>query len=174
MNFEVMGPYTLKRFGEKHKIITDQTRTNLKVLLDDNENGLSSARGCYVFAIHAGQGYTPYYVGQAAKQSLLRESLSHGKQAIYNKVCSNTNGTPVLFFVPATTRSGKYRATNTKLPSITFLEQWLIAKALEKNPELHNTKETKFLRKLHVTGIFNATQGEATKSSGELAKALSL
>jgi hypothetical protein len=134
----------------------------------------ASARGCYVFSIKAGNGYTPYYVGQAAKQALLAEALSPHKLTIYNDVCAHTHGTPVLFFIPKITSTGKYSATNSKLSSVTFLERWLIAKALEKNYNLYNTKETKFLRELHVTGIFNATKGEATSSSRALTKALSL
>jgi hypothetical protein len=44
--------------------------------------------------------------------------------------------------------------------------------AIEKNPDLINNKETKFLRGLHVVSIFNAKQGESTAESQALSKAL--
>jgi hypothetical protein len=52
------------------------------------------------------------------------------------------------------------------------LERWLIATAIEKNPDLINNKETRFLRNIHVTGLFNAGKGEATVDSQKLRKAL--
>jgi hypothetical protein len=172
VNFQVEGPYTLQRFGQLHEIITNQSKQTLKKTLDDEGRGLSIARGCYVFAIKAASGYTPYYVGQANKQSILAEALSPPKLTIYNEVCSNTNGTPVLFFLPMITPNGKYCKTTVRRRSITFLERWLIAQALGKNPNLYNTSETQFLRKLHVVGVFNATQGESTTQSRALTKAL--
>ncbi len=57
------------------------------------------------------------------------------------------------------------------MPS-TFLERWIIAVAIEKNPDLRNNKETRFLRQIHVVGIFNAKQGESTSGSRRLRKPL--
>lgn len=174
MNFEVYGPYELKRFGHLHGIITNQSKRLLKTTLNNEMPGLAAARGCYLFAIQAGLGYTPYYVGQSSRQSLLDEALSTHKLTIYSKVCTNTHGTPVLFFLPKITATGRYSYASTKSKAVTFLERWLIAQALKKNPKLYNTSETKFLRQLHATGIFNATKGEATTESRELKKALGL
>jgi hypothetical protein len=173
MNFDVSGPFVLKRFGKKIQILTKETKTALKTILDNTE-GLADARGCYVFAIRASQGYTPHYVGQAAKQPVVDEAMSDPKLTIYNQVCANHNGSPVLFLLPMMTPTGRYNAGNQSSPALTFLERWLISQALEKNPNLYNTKETRYLRKLHVVGLFNATQGEATKQSRALSKALGL
>lgn len=172
MIFDVAGPFKVSRHGPKN-IITDQSLDDLNTEVEKSDNGLSESCGCYVFAIRAGRGYTPYYVGQACKSSLPHESLNVANREKYNKVISQTKGTLVVFFLPLKTPTGKYhRKSNARLSSINFLERWLIATSIGKNPDLINNKETRFLRNIHVTGIFNPTQGEATTASQHLSKAL--
>jgi hypothetical protein len=135
--------------------------------------GLSDACGCYVFAIRAGKGYTPYYVGQGCQQAMLDEALNVSNREKYNKVCSESNGMPVIFFLPMVTPTGRYRKkSNGSLPAIDFLERWIIATAIQKNRELINNKETRFLRNIHVVGIFNPKKGESTKGSTLLHRTL--
>ncbi|WP_234684775.1 hypothetical protein [Bradyrhizobium monzae] len=54
MDFDVAGPFTLERSGPK-KMITDLTVKALKPVLEEWEEGLSDACGCYVFAVRAGR-----------------------------------------------------------------------------------------------------------------------
>lgn len=174
MRFDVAGPFELRRYGSK-KILTDESLADLKVQLEEWETGLAEACGCYLFAMRAGKGLMPYYVGQACKRSLSKEALNSANIVKFNKILSNRNGTPVIFLLPMRTPSGKFRKqkkTNGGLNELDFLERWLIAAALEKNSTLINNKETYFLRNIHVSGIFNPRQGEATLASQELAKAL--
>jgi hypothetical protein len=173
MQFDVAGPFKLTRHGTK-KFITEQTKTDLKPDLEENSLGLSSACGCYVFAIHAGKGYTPYYVGQACKQSVLNEALNPSNREKYNKACSESNGTPVLCVVPMRSPNGRYRKQGGGGLAISFLERWLIAAAIEKNSSLINNRETKFLRRIKVSGIFNADRGAATKAAKLLRQTLGL
>ena len=172
MNFGAQGPFKLNRHGPK-KLINKNTKDALRAALDQFDLGLSDACGCYVFAVRAGKGYTPYYVGRAEKRSILNEFLNPSNTGKYNDVLSYTTGTPVMFVLPMLTPQGKYRKLATgELGSLRFLERWLIAQCIEKNPDLVNNKETKFLRSIHVTGIFNATEGEAHNGSRALAKAI--
>ncbi len=172
MIFDVEGPFKLARYGKK-KLITGESIRNLKRELDRRRTGLSRVRGCYVFVIHAGKGYTPYYVGQACKRSILREAMNPSNLSKYNDVCSETNGKPMLFVLRMQTTKGRdKRRGNSGSKSTTFLERWLIAEGFKKNPDLKNNKQTKFLRDLHVVGIFNAKKGEATNASRELKRAL--
>ena len=94
----------------------------------------------------------------------------------YNKVlCDKKRVTPILFFLPMRTPGGRFRKKSTAnggLASLKFLERWLIAEAIRKNSELINSKQTHFLRNLHVTGIMNAKLGEATAASQKLRKTL--
>jgi hypothetical protein len=117
------------------------------------------------------------YVGQACKSFLVKEALNASNRGKYNEVLSEKNGRPFLFFVPMRTPTGRLRRSKTgagRLATIDFLEEWLIATALRKNPNLMNNRKTRFLRSVHVTGVFNAKHGEATKAAQLLRKGLGL
>ncbi len=171
MRFDVAGPFKLTRH-EKKKLITQQLIADLEQELEKRNPGLSKACGCYVFAIHAGKGYTPYYVGQACKRSLLGEALNPSNREKYNKACSQSNGTPFMFFLPMRTPNGRYRKRGTGSGSLDFLEGWLIAAGINKNDKLINNKRTFFLRKISVAGVLNAKKGQPTKASRELKRTL--
>jgi len=49
---------------------------------------LLNTRGGYIFAIRAGKGFTPWYVGQA-KKSFKQEIFTPHKKDIYNCVLAN-------------------------------------------------------------------------------------
>nr|WP_199045497.1 hypothetical protein [Dyella sp. ASV24] len=175
MRFDVAGPFEIPRHGKKRNI-TKESLVQLSAQMEEREEGLSESCGCYVFAKRAGGGITPWYVGQACKRPMLKEALNPDNITKYNGVLDDDKGTPLLFVIPARTRGGKLRKRPASekggLPSITFLEKWLIAAAIEKNPDLVNNKETRFLRDLHVVGIFNPKQGESTTASKDLRRAL--
>lgn len=172
MHFDVAGPFTVSRHGKK-KNITKESLSNLKEQMEDWEEGLSDSCGCYMFAKSAGGGIIPWYVGKACRRPMLHEALNSDNITKYNKVLDD-KGMPLLFIIPERTPTGKLRKRpkSSGLPSITFLERWLIATALCKNPDLINNRETKFLRGLHVVGILNAKKGESTKASQKFKKAL--
>jgi hypothetical protein len=174
MQFDVAGPFELSRHGAK-QIITKNSLKELKPELDAWEEGLSDACGCYVFVLRAGKGFTPYYVGQACKRAIVEEALNPSNREKYNEVLGEGQGTPMLFLIPLRTPTGKFRKkkqADGKLSAVEFLERYLIATAIEKNPNLINNKETRFLRKIHVVGVFNAKKGEGTSASQMLNKAL--
>ena len=172
MHFDVSGPFEIIRHGKK-RIITKESLECLGNDMEEWEQGLSESCGCYVFAKRAGGGIIPWYVGQACRLPMCKEALNAENITKYNKVLDE-KGTPLIFVIPARTPNGKLRRrpASKGLSSITFLERWLIATALEKNPALINTRETMFLRGLHVKGIFNSIQGESTSASQELSRAL--
>jgi hypothetical protein len=146
--------------------------TELKTKVEEREKGLSDACGCYVFALKSGRGSIPYYVGQACRRPLLEEATNASNLTKYNEILGKKKrGKPVLFFLPMKTPGGKFRRRKSgsgKLPALDFLERWLISMALERNASLANNRETRFLRKIHVTGVFNAKRGETTKAAQAL------
>lgn len=172
MRFDVYGPFTIERFGRK-KLITKDSIDDLLSQFDNEKKGLSDSCGCYVFALRAGKGYTPYYVGQTHKQSIAIEALNPSNISKYNGI--QKYGTPVIFAIPLLTPKGAFRdpeKVKGRLASVDFLERWLIRKCLEKNWNLLNNKETAFLRKIEVRGIFNSGRGDATKHTTQLKKAI--
>jgi hypothetical protein len=168
MNFDVCGPFEIPRNPGK-TLIDKKLLPDLKAEIEKLNHGLTDACGCYVFAIRAAKGYKPWYVGQTKMQKLFWESFADSKINLYNEVINARNGVPVITFIPTLTKGGaKYRKPNKQIISIDFLEKWLIGEAFQKNQHLLNIQHTKFLKDLHVTGIFNAKQGEAHKPSREL------
>jgi hypothetical protein len=172
MNFDVYGPYEIKRFTPS-KLLTKDTLLAIRAQCPD----LILTCGCYVFATRAGKGFTPWYVGQANKTSLIAEAFNASNINKLNEAFAHIKGTPVVFFLPLLTKNGNFAKPSSAgkgRKSVDFLEEWLIASALQKNSKLINQQKTKFLRELHVRGLFNARQGEADVHSNKLKKALNL
>ena len=173
MNFDVCGPFEIPRNKTKTRI--DEERLGeLDKAMEEEYPGLSSACGCYVFVMHAGKGYKPWYIGQTKSPSILKEAFNSRNINAYNGVLDKIkSGTPMIFFIPTLTRGGaKYRKPNRQLKSIDFLEKWLIGEAFQKNVNIINIRDTKFLKDLHVKGVFNAKHGESDNSSKELRRAV--
>jgi hypothetical protein len=171
MKFDVAGPFKIDRFT-KMRIITRQSKASLRAELEKWDEGLSEACGCYVFGVRAGKGIRPFYAGQSLRRSILEEAMNSSNINKYNEVLGNRGGgSPVLFVLPWLTASReRYRKKGKGKHgsrTLDFLEDWLIGTALQKNPKLINNKQTRFLRQVHVTGVFNAKHGEATWESGK-------
>jgi len=173
MDFDVAGPFHLSRHGNK-KIVTKHSLKELKSAVEEWESGLSNACGCYVFAVRAGKGFTPYYVGQACKRPITDEALNPSNREKYNEVLGYGRGSPVIFFLPMRTPKGKFRKKSQagRIPAMTFLERWLIATVITKNPDMINNKETRFLRGIRVIGLLNSERGKSTSASSLLRRTL--
>ncbi|QYY36868.1 hypothetical protein [Ruficoccus sp. ZRK36] len=97
---------------------------------------MAGKQGCYVFALKAGRGHKPWYVGKATK-SMYQECLSLDKLNKYNEVLFKGNkGTPVLFFIVL-------GGNKKKVPKgdIDEMEPFFIQNALTKNPDLTNIQK---------------------------------
>jgi hypothetical protein len=80
-------------------------------------------------------------------------------------------GNPVIFLLPMVTPKRKLRKRpNKPLRTIDFLEEWLIATCLVKNPDLINNRKTKILKNIHVTGILNAKRGSGKNGASSALK----
>ncbi len=113
------------------------------------------AVGVYVFAIRAGKGYTPIYVGKTAN-SFENEAFTPTNRANhYNPALLRyKKGLPVLFFVVHPRSKGKI---NQK--AIDQVETFFIDVASIKNSELSNVKKKK-KHMWRVSGVVRAKQGE--------------
>ena len=129
------------------------------------EAGLSGAIGCYIFAVRAGKGVLPWYVGLAAKQSFKKECFTSHKLVHYNNVVSERKGTPFLTLVSKYTPGGKLQNPTVNLHcDIQYLETLLIANCMSRNPNLYNKRDTKLLRKMVIPGLLNTPVGKAATS----------
>ena len=99
----------------------------------DEASEMKRRKGCYAFAIRAGRGITPLYVGKATK-AFEQECFTDHKLKHYNYALAQyQKGTPVMFFVAHPTGSGK-----TNKVEITDIEDFLIQVGRRVNPDLRN------------------------------------
>jgi hypothetical protein len=177
MHFDVFGPFEIPR-NESKTLIDYKRLSEIEEEADEVKPGLSQACGCYVFVIRAAKGYTPWYVGQSRRSSILKEAFNDSNQKKFHDVMNRkgNSGTPMIFLLPMLTDGGsKFRKPTRQdggLAAVAFLEQWLIGQALLKNADLVNVHYTKYLKNMHVTGIFNPKQGKPTNASQELCRAI--
>jgi len=90
------------------RLITAESRNALYDSVTAEDAGLADACGCYVFAIRASHGFTPWYVGQSQKQTIIGEAMNAANIVKYNDVLNGKQGTPVLFLLPLQTPTGRF------------------------------------------------------------------
>jgi hypothetical protein len=171
MRFIPYGPFELPRGDDGLLLLTKDERQLFWADVDTEDDGLSDACGCYVFAIRAGGGIRPWYVGKAERQSFKREALTEHKVDKYNTVLSDLGkGTPLLYFYARITneRANFSKPTTHKFRDISYLEKMLIGLALSRNPYIMNIKETVLLRDMCVPGLINSPPGRPTYAATEL------
>lgn len=150
--------------GKAGRTITDD---NIKDFWSQNAP-LGQRRGCYVFGIRAGKGFTPGYVGKATK-TFRKEAFAPHKLTRYQQFLADyKRGTPVLFFLTAPTKKGAPNVAH-----IADLEAFLIQTALAANPDLLNIKGTK-AEEWGVGGVLRGGKGKPTVAAQSLRQMLKL
>ena len=128
-------------------------------------DGLPQAVGCYIFAVRAGKGLRPWYVGLAEKQPFQVECFSSHKLNHYNQAIAARKGTPFLTLIARLTPGGNYaKASKTAHRDIRLLEEMLIGACLRRNPRLLNVKDTMLLKQMIVPGLINNPKGRVPSS----------
>lgn len=115
---------------------------------------IAAKQGCYVFALKAGRGHCPWYIGQAT-QSFEQESLATHQRNHYNDVLfDGRKGTPVLFFIAP-------KGNKKKVPADACdqIETLMIQSALIENPEIRNRQKTK-IPEWTIEGVVRHGQGK--------------
>ncbi len=164
MFYETYGEFEVPRKqSTKGKVFNDSTKVlnDFWDMVDQKIRGLSTARGCYIFAIKAGKGIKPWYVGQT-KKTFRDECFQPQKKAHYNNVINDTaRGTPVMILVARHTSENKTKLSKTLPPKeADFVEQLLISQALSANPNLVNTKNTRYIKDIKIPGVLNSPKGK--------------
>jgi hypothetical protein len=162
---KVKGPFKVPIYvGKGGRSITDDGvkefwRTNKKY---------EYRKGCYVFAIRAGKGYTPGYVGKATKR-FGKEVFEYHKLTRYQQfLVDYARGTPVLFFLVAEDTRGK-----TNNSQISKIERYLIDLGATANPNLLNQRGTK-PPKWGIQGVIRGGKGKVTSVTKAFRKMLGI
>lgn len=156
LKFNVEGPIEVPYYqGKAAKTIGPQ---DVRDFWDKNQQ-YRARRGCYVFAIRAGGGITPLYVGKATK-SFKQEVFATDKLAKYQRgLADYLKGTPVLFLLIAPQKKG---APNKAV--IKELEDYLIQTAVTVNPDLLNVRGTK-REEYSIAGVLRSGVGKPSKAA---------
>jgi hypothetical protein len=129
-----------------------------------------SRRGIYVFALRAGQGIKPVYVGKTERRTFEIEAFTDRNLAhkFNPALLDYAKGTAVMFFVAHPKTHG---AINRNL--IDELETFLIGVAWQKNPCLTNIYKMPN-PKWAIKGVVRAAKGKPTKAETAFRHALGL
>jgi hypothetical protein len=129
----------------------------------------AAKKGCYVFAIRAGRGFKPIYVGKTVRSFEQECFADHKIASHYTPAIARIGrGTPVMFFVVPRTRRGKPNAR-----VLGDLETFLIQVASTKNPALSNIQQRKEAR-WGISGVIRGGKGKPGKAARELRSAVGL
>ena len=173
--YYTFGPFPVPRKGGAGgKKVLDGSKAAINRFWEGVEqtvSGLSAARGCYIFGVNAGRGVTPWYVGQS-KTGFKNECFKDAKINHYHDVINDiSKGTPVLILLARYTQGNKVSKTIDP-HEVDFVEQYMIGLALNKNANLRNVKNTKFLRTLQIPGVLNNPLGKPNAGALLLRQAL--
>jgi hypothetical protein len=148
--FRVNGPFEVPT---EARVSTKMVAEDLSRFWDDCQE-LRTGIGCYVFAVRAGKGYTPLYVGKTTK-SFEKECFTDHKIKHYNYAMTDYKKcTPVLFLIAYPTKKGKPNSAE-----IADLEDFLIQVGRTVNPRLRNIKGPK-VPSWGIKGVLRGGQGK--------------
>jgi hypothetical protein len=158
MRYAIYGPFEVPR--QKNGLVTRsaESRNTFWNKVEETEEGLSEACGCYVFVVRG----KPWYIGKAEKQMFKQECFQHQKLTHFDDAVRTITGIPYLYFITKMTPQDWFA-----LPSknghrdISELENILIGMGLSRNSEIRNIKGTKMLREMNVPGIVNSMPGQS-------------
>ena len=137
-------PFGKQRKGSVKHIYTANVKDFWKLRV---AKAISAKKGCYIFALRASRGFTPWYVGKATK-SFKREALGAYQLNHYNDVLfDGRKGNPVMFVVA---------------PPANTIETFLIQAAYAENPKIRNRQQTK-IPEWTIKGVVRPKSGKPTK-----------
>ena len=150
--YDVFGPFEIPRIKNGRRVDRDR-RKNFWDELEEKNEGLAFASGCYIFGIRAGQGAKPWYIGKATK-TFKQECFTDHKLVKYNQVLDQMKGTPILFLLARRTPTGKF-AKNLGAKESEWVERELIHRCLDANDSLLNKRDTAFYQEVIIPGLIN-------------------
>lgn len=157
----VFGPYELPCDGDGVQKRFDPKEHGKHFWENPELQIIKKKHGCYVFALKAGPGYTPWYVGKT-HAGFKDEIFQHHKVVNYNEVLwSKAKGTPVMFFV---TKPGTKNVVSE--PVLSEIEKELTIYAYRKNNDLKNFHNTKGGPQWSIKGVINSGRGKTPKTAG--------
>ena len=160
-NYTVAGPFDVTVYQAKASRIV---RAEEGKAFFSTHGGYAKRRGVYIFAVRAGRGATPVYVGKATK-AFAQECFSPHKLGKCNEALADyAKGTLVIYFLCAPEAVGR-----PPQAEIGALEEFFIQHGVEVNPDLLNVRGTK-QASWSVVGVVRARRGKPSQAAASLRK----
>lgn len=156
---EVYGPFEIdyEKGGSCKRIQKSHANT---FWTKSSTSKLKTKQGCYIFAMKAGTGFTPWYVGKAGKKFSQEIFTDHKRDHYNDALFKKSFGNPVMFLVAPPGNINKVRTAD-----LNHLEKELIQFALNKNSDLCNTQNTKNLPSWSIKGVIRSGAGKPRKNA---------
>jgi len=167
--YHVHGPFeipTVKK-GKKRLISRHLTRDFWDKI--EGPSDLRDRKGCYLFAMRAGKGTRPWYVGMTTARFRSECFQDHKRKHFESVLEEYQRATPVMFFVVLEPRPGRQPTDE-----ISEMEDYLISVALKKNPELCNVKGTRGVESWSISGVKGGGKGKPSTAAQEFSAAIGL
>lgn len=162
--FRVRGPFKIPCEGKSNRYIEPGCP---RFWTNPRAGRFAEERGCYLFAIRAGKGYRPVYVGKT-KNSFEKECFAFHKTAAHYQRALDGKGTPVMFLLVL----GRGKGPINKR-AVGQVESFLIQIAVAKNRRLSNVKGTK-QEEWEIMGVIRGGRGKVSEDARLFRKALGL
>ena len=161
--YDTYGPFEVPRTqaanGQRTLDLEARRRGEFWQQVEDDAPGLSAGRGCYIFALKAGRGITPWYVG-VSTTGFVNECFQPQKQVIYQSAYNEVRkGKPVLVLVARMTEGGRLSKGRLGSREAGFVERTLMHRAWSRNPKLKNVTGLAMARQLKIPGLLNTDPG---------------
>lgn len=176
MKFSVVDPISCDLSALSVAIEQRHVPSWKKQFWDDVENkeeGLSSAIGLYTFGLLHGKSRKPWYVGKtSAKGGFKCEVFSKHKLNHYLDL-KGKRGQAFFVFMPLRTNSGSLSKNfSAGSSTIQWVEKRLITYALDRNPDILNTKDTRLHKEVFLPGLIGVQPKGNPSSQVKLAREL--
>lgn len=163
--FQVEGPFEVPTYlGKAAKIVDSGRLSQFWAAIE----ATAKKRGCYVFAIRAGKGIRPIYVGKATRTFKGEVFTPHKLEKYQRCLADFKRGTPVLFFLCAPGNRGK-----PNLSAIGELEDYLIQTAVSRNPQLLNVRGTQ-REDWAIAGVLRSGVGKPSHAARSFKRTLGI
>lgn len=163
--FTVHGPYEVPTYAGKAGRIV---RSEEGRAFFESHPSFANRRGCYVFAMRAGRGITPTYVGKATK-TFAQECFTSDKLGKCNTTLVDyVRGTLVMFLI--TPPEGRGRPAEKQ---IGLLEEFLIQVGVAANDALLNIQGTR-QEQWSLAGLVRSKRGRPSRAALAFKSAMKL
>jgi hypothetical protein len=159
--FHVHGPFEIPaQVGKKGSKIIGKDDVKNFWKSDEGLEKIAGHVGCYVFAVKAGRGSMPAYIGKTTK-SFEKEALTNANRSKYNEYMSHyvARGKPVMFFLSYLRKPGPINEKH-----IDELETFLTQVAVARNEKLINAQKAKSPR-WNISGVLRSSARRPSESA---------